>query len=56
MLRDDGKEFILKSSGDWGEILADELLADTLTSELTAAEFDTGLAVFGGDLSKLPAS
>jgi hypothetical protein len=53
-LRDDGAAFILKSDGTWGEISAKELLSDTRTDELTAAEFDTRMAVFGGDLSTLP--
>ena len=56
VLRDDGRVFILKTSGDWGEISADEFRADTRTPELTAAEFDTEMAVFGGDLSTLPAT
>jgi hypothetical protein len=54
VLRDDGAAFILKSDGAWGEISAKELLADTRTPELTAAEFDARMAVFGGDLSTLP--
>ena len=54
VLRDDGAAFILKSDGAWGEISAKELLSDTRTDELTAAEFDTELAVFGGNLSTLP--
>jgi hypothetical protein len=54
VLRDDGKAFILKSDGAWGEISAKELLSDTRTPEFTAAEFDTEMAVFGGDLSALP--
>jgi|DEB0MinimDraft_6_1074348.scaffolds.fasta_scaffold460939_1 hypothetical protein len=54
VLRDDGAAFILDDDGTWGEISAKELLSDTRTDELTAAEFDTELAVFGGNLSTLP--
>lgn len=56
VLRDDGRAFILKLDGTWGEISAKELLFDTRTLELSAPEFDTELAVFGGSLADLPKS
>jgi hypothetical protein len=56
VLRDDGKAFILDDDGTWGEISAKELLFDTRTPELTASEFDTRMAVFGGSLADLPKS